>query len=290
MAVSQDATDDIALGVTDSASSYTIASLHLALDTHLRLRGQIKRGKEAQGYVGVRKSTKVSAFASAIALSSELIQMCFQDVKVVDVQTNEVWKQPHVMAAIIAGMRLGSEIGEPMTYKFINVLEVGHYVDASTGIEGGNFNPAVDFETAIEAGVTFTEPVNGGFRVVVDNTTYGKDNSFVWNRGSVIEAAFYTAKSVRQLVDVLFIGKKVAGDGENSMAASIKTAIRNLLRDLRSDDILSGSDDAPEGYVEETFVVSIVGNTAYVSVEIKPINGLDFVLIEFTLGQTTQTA
>lgn len=290
MAISQDAASDIAIGATDAASDYDVSTVQTALDTHLRLRGTIKNGKEAQGYVGFRDADKADVFTQSAALGSELIQLAFQDVKIVDVNANEVWKQPHVLASMIAGMRLGSEIGEPLTYKYIKAVDVKHFVDLTTGVESGDFDPIVDYDEAIIGGATFVEPVSGGFRVVVDNTTYGKDDSFIWNRGSVIEAAFYVAKSSRVLMDTLFIGQKAAGGADTSIAASLKTVLRNHLRDLKGDNILGYSDDAPDGFVEDTFSVRVEGNTAYISVEIKPIQGLDFILIDFTVGSTVSTA
>lgn len=291
VAVSQDATSDIALGLTDPASAYTIASLCTALDSHLRERGKIKNRREAQGFIGFRKSTKADVYSQCQTTGSELVQVAFQDVKVIDVDANLTWKQPHVMAALFAGIRLGTSIGEPLTKKFINAVDVGHFVDATTGRASGDFDPLVDYENAIIAGATFVEPDDGiGFKIVVDNTTYGVDNSFIWNRGSVIEAAFYTSKDIRNLVDLLFIGNKVAGDAEASTAESLKNQIGARLKELKEDLILSPSDDAPNGYVEGTFSVVVSNNVATVAVEIKPVNGLDFVLITFTVGETNQTA
>ena len=41
------------------------------------------------------------------------------------------WKGPHVMAAIMAGIRLGSTVGEPLTFKFLNANGVGHNINPS---------------------------------------------------------------------------------------------------------------------------------------------------------------
>ena len=54
--------------------------------------------------------------------------------------------------------------------------------------------------------------------------------------------------------------------------------------------ITSPSDDAPQGFVEDSLIVTVTGNTAEVQVEVKPVQGLDFVFITFTLGETRQTA
>lgn len=287
--ISQDATADILLGQTDSGSTYTIASVLAALSSHLILRGNTKNRREAQGFAGFRSTTKATWYAQAQSLASFRVQLAGQDVLFLGVDGNLSWKQPHVMAALMAGARLGSDVGEPLTYKYINIAGAGHAVNPETGIEAGDFDPIVDVDTAIDAGVTFVErPSSGGFRVVVDNTTYGADENFVFNRGSVIEAADFVAKTLRQQTEAVFIGTKIS----NGQAASIKTFIRSLLLQLNdpSNQIITSSDDAPNGFKEESFVVTINGNTARVQVEIKPVQGLDFILLDLTLGDISQSA
>lgn len=296
MAVSQDATADIAMLVTDASSTYTIAAVQAALTAHLALRGSVKNGKEAQGWTGFRSNTKAAAYAAAQAIGSQLVQMVFQDVLVSDVAANLTWKQPHVLAAMCAGYRLGTEVGEPLTHKFLNINGFGQAVNPVTGISAGDFNPDLDFDAAIDAGATFLETAQGGSRIVVDNTTYGIDQSFVFNRGSVMEAAIYTAINVRQVANDNFIGKRLqngkvsGGKVSGGAAQSLKAVITQELEALWEANILGTSIDAPKGYVPNTFVVQITGNTATVAVEIKPIQGLDFIFITFTLGDISQTA
>lgn len=286
-AISRDSADDITDGLTDAASTYDVDAVHAALDSHLRLRGSIKNRKEAQGMVGRRDAAIANSYAAAQTLNSELIQMFVEDVLVSDVSGNLVWKQPHVHAALAAGIRLGTDVGEPLTHKFISANGVGHVVNPVTGIAAGNFNSGTDFDTAIDAGISFAEQASGGFRIVVDNTTYGRDASFVWNRGSVVEAAQYIAKTIRETADLVFVGNKVS----NGIAASLKSVIRSKLLELNAANITTASDDgAPQGFKEATFTVLVTGNTANVSVEVKPVQGLDFVLINFTLGDLTQSA
>jgi hypothetical protein len=284
--ISRDATEDITDALTDASSTYTVDSVHAALDTHLRLRGNIKNRKEAQGMVGKRDVDKQDVFDAAKDLNSELIQMFMQDILVVGLDGSLAWKHPHVMASMAAGIRLGTDVGEPLTHKFLNVNGIGHAVDPDTGLEDGDLEVQSDFDDIIDSGVTYAEPVSGGVRLVIDNTTYGKDQSFVFNRGSVIEAAHFVAKSLRETAELVFVGKKVSA----GIASSIKSVLRGKLVELFNSEILSASDDAPQGFREDTFVVEVSGNTANVQVEIKPVQGLDFILIEFTLGDITQTA
>jgi len=284
--ISQDASEDIVMGETAATSTYDIETVQVALDSHLRLRGSIKNRKEAQGMVGYRKAAKADVFEQSANLGSELIQMCMDDVLVIDSSNELKWKQPHIFATMLAGMRTGTEVGEPLTHKFAAVQGAGHYVNPSTGISEGDYDALVDYDDAIDAGITSLEPAAGGFRVMVDNTTYGADANFVFNRGSVVEAAQYVAKTIRADAELSFVGVKTA----IASAESIKSRISTKLEELFNARILTASDDAPKGFREDTFIVEVTGNTAEVQVEIKPVQGLDFILVTFTLGESRQSA
>lgn len=291
-AISRDASVDIAdakQGFTDAASTYTISSVLTACETHLRLRGDTKNRKEAQGFGGYRSSSKATAFAAIAAQGSELMQICMQDILMGDAAGENRYMHPHVLAALAAGMRGGMEVGEPLTHKYPNILQMGHFIDPDTGLESGDFNPGLDYDDAIDNGVLFLEKAKGGFRWVVDNTTFGQDESFVLNRGSVMGAVHYVNAILRETVEHAFIGKKLPAGGA---AKSIKEQVRNKLRELNAPDvnIITSSDDAPEGYVEATFVVTITGNTCRIQVEYKPVQGLDFAFFDFTAGDVSQSA
>lgn len=290
-AVSRDASEDVAdplQGFTSASSTYTIAAVLAAQSAHLTLRASVQNRKEAGGFAGVRKSSKAAAYAVIESLNSPYMQVCIQDVLMLDANSNLTYKHPHVAAAFAAGMRTGQPVGEPLTFKYPSVLDVGHFINPVTGIGSGDFNPGLDFDAAIDAGVLFMEKANGGFRWVVDNTSYGIDDSFVFNRGSVMYAVFYVNKTLRAAAENIFIGKKVS----NGAAQSIKNALTAVLISLNAPDvnIITSSSDAPQGFVPGTFVVTVVGNTATVQVQYKPVQGLDFVFFEFTLGNITQSA
>lgn len=289
--ISRDASEDIAdadLGFTDSASTYTISAVIAAMVSHLALRGNTKNRKEAQGMGGVRKSSKAAAYAFISAVADYNSQIAMQDVVFSDATGNLKVGQPHIFAAMCAGIRLGTDVGEPLTHKVLNALQVGHKIDPNTLLATGDFNDSLDADDAIDNGVLFAEKFSSAFRIVVDNTTYGVDGSFIFNRGSVIEASYFVFKTLRQTAEEIFVGKKVS----NGLAQSIKNAVRNKLRELNQPDvqIITSSSDAPEGFVEKTFVVTVDGNTAKVQVEFKPVQGLDFVFFDFTLGDIHQSA
>ena len=289
----------IAAGNPNAGTAFLNINAQLAatqLQSHLIQRSSTSVRKEAQGMIGGRFADwRASYDANAIGgangfsgVTSFLIQAFIQDVRVINSVGALEWKAPHILAAMAAGIRLGTTVGEPLTFKFVNANNVAHHVNTSTGNFSGTtqFKPGFDFNVAIQNGITFTELASGGNRVVVDNTRYVQDDSFIFNRGSVIEAAQFVAKSSRQLLERIFVGNKVS----NGAALSLKNVLRNYLIELNTDNIITSSTDAPFGFVEDTFTVSINGNTADIQVEIKPVQGLDFIFINFTLGNITQQA
>lgn len=288
-AISRDASEDISAGgFTNNASTYTLASVLAAVSSHLTLRGNTKNKKEAQAIVGIKKATKADAFAQAATLNDYQIQAVMEDLLFLDATGTLKVGQPHVLAAMIGGIRLGTPVGEPLTHKVIKAGLVGHNLNATTLLPAGDLNVALDADDAIINGMMLMEKRGNAYRIMVDNTTYGIDESFVFNRGSVVEAANFVMKDIRNLADELFIGKKVS----NGIAQSIKSAIRNRLRELNAPDvqIITSSANAPEGFREDTFTVTVQGNTATVNLEFCPVQGLDFVLFNFVLGDIEQSA
>ena len=283
--------EDPQSGIIRPADGITYLLAGAALQSHLVERSSVTVRKEAQGMLGARDANWRDTYAAldTAGINSFLLQVMIQDVRITDATQTLAWKGPHVMAAMMGGIRLGSTVGEPLTFKFLNANGVGHNINPSTGMPAAaftQFRPGFDFNEAILNGLTFTEIASGGNRVVVDNTRYAIDESFVFNRGSVIEAAQFVARTSRQILEQIFVGQKVS----NGAALSLKNVLRNYLIQLNADNIITSSSDAPFGFVEDTFTVNINGNTAEIQVEVKPVQGLDFIFIDFTLGNITQSA
>lgn len=284
--ISQESATDISSGFTDASSTYNVESVHTALASNLTLRASIKNRRECQGVVAYRMNTKAAVYAQAAALGQANIQLVFQDVLAPNTAGTLVWHRPHILAAMVGGARLGVSIGEPLTYKYFRVQGAGHFVNKSTGIPAGDFNPLIDFDAAIQAGCTFVEPANGGQRLVVDNTTYGADANFVYNRGSVVQAVYYAAQYIRNDTELAFVGNKTSV----ANASAIKSRIASRLSELLTQQVIQPSTVAPLGYDTGSFIVTVSGNTATIELAIYPCLGLDFILISFTLNQASSAA
>lgn len=145
-----------------------------------------------------------------------------------------------------------------------------------------DFDPDTMADEAIQSGITFLEArQSGGYRVVVDNTTYGKDSNFVWNRGNVIYAADIVAYNFRQQLEDIYVGKK-----NTVKPAEVIGTAASILEQFKAQGITVSTSDAPNGYKDLS--VRIDGNIIYVTVTIKIVEGIDFVLSDITVQRATQ--
>jgi hypothetical protein len=243
--------------------------------THCITASNTKNRSERNCYVS-KKSTFAIAQSSAQALNHERASFAFQDAQVLGADGNLKWIDPWSVACMVAGIQAGTEVGTPATFKFINANAIRHQ----------NYNSKTQVDLAIDAGLlAMEESDNGGFRVVVHNTTYGIDANFVWNRVSVIEAADYVAYNLRQQLEAIFVGNKAA----TGTAQAIKNTIISIMDSFLRANIIVG-DDTNDGLGFKNLLVTLNGNTAIVDITITPVQGVDFILNRITLDNIRQSA
>lgn len=280
---SRDATADIADGLTDGTSTYTIAGIHQAVKTHISLMKTVKKRSERQGYMSMR-DTYANCKEQAGILADGRMQLVIQDVRQADSQGTIKWFQPWALACLLAGARGGAPIGEPMTFKFLNCSGIRHTAQAMSTPEEDvviDFDPDLQADDAIISGITFLEaPQTGGFRVVVDNTTYGRDNNFVWNRANVLYAADIVAFNFRNGLETALVGRK-----NTISVADVSGIATSILNAFLNQGITVSTADAPQGY--KNLVVRIEGNVVRVEVIIKLVEGIDFVLSDITIQRAS---
>jgi hypothetical protein len=283
---SRDASDDAADGLTDGSSSYTIDGIHQAVKTHLSLMATTKKRSERQGYLSLKASYDACK-EKAADLADARIQLAIQDVRQADAQGVIKWFQPWAGAALLAGARGGSPIGLPMTFKFFNmsgIRQTGQAMSTAEQDIAADFDPDTMYDEAIQSGITFWErPQTGGFRLVLDNTTYGKDGNWVYNRAHVLYAADVLAFDFRNQLENIYVGVK-----NTVNAAEVKSTCESILSTYLAQGITVSTADAKNGFKQ--LVVQINGNTINVSVVVKLVEGIDFVLADITLQRASQTA
>ena len=268
--VSQNASVDVTDGLTDSGSTYEIDSVNAAVDTHCRLASNTKNRNERQAYISYKASFALSR-AAAKSMASEFCTMAFQNVDVLNTSGTLETKQPWALACLAGGMQAGSRIGEPTTYKYANAYGISH----------SDFDEVTDVAQAIDDGLLVIEkPSSGGYRIVCQNTSYGKDASFVYNRAHVIEAAFYVSYDMRKQLEDIYIGS--GRSRASSMVKSIYTTSVSLLGQYLDAGIIVG-DATNNNLGFKDLTVSISGSVVSVDVTITPVQGVDFILNNITL-------
>ncbi len=272
--VSQDASALITDGLTDPSSTFTIDAVNLQCVTHCLTASNTKNRSERNCYVS-KKGAFATMQTSSKALNEARASMLFQDVEILGSDGNLKFEDPWAAACIVAGVQAGTDAGTPPTFKFINV----------NGIQHADYNFKTQVDLAIDAGLLPLEEVDsGGFRIVVGNTTYGKDANFVFNRISVQEAADVVAFNLRQQLEAIFIGDKLRTGTENTIANTTIAIMSTFL----ADEIIVG-DDTNDGLGWKDLTVSITGNIVTIDITITPVQGIDFILPTITLDNIRQT-
>lgn len=283
---SRDASDDILDTLTDGSSTYTIASIHQAVKTHLSLMATTQKKSERQGYLSIKASYD-DCKEQAATLADARIQLCIQDIRQVNSDGAIQWFQPWAGACLLAGARGGSPVGNPLTFKYFNMSGIRQTAQGMSTSEQNiqiDFDPDTQYNDAIQSGLTFWEsPQSGGFRLVVDNTTYAVDGNWVYNRAHVLYAADVLAYDFRTQLENIYVGLK-----NNVSAAEIKSTCESILSTYLAQGITVSTSDAKSGFKQ--LIVQLNGNVVNISVVVKLVESIDFVLADITLQRAQQTA
>lgn len=275
---SRDASLDIADVVTDAASTYTIASVNAAAKSHVLAMSQFKRRKSRQAILSIQ-DTFVNQQNAAANTASWRCNMTFQNVKDLNSAGSIVTFQPW-MASVKAGSMQSAGFYRPITNKAIDISGISHAAAA-------DFNPKSDsnLENALIAGLMPIKPARtGGWVWVSDQTTYGKDDNFVFNSLQAVYCADTIALTTGQRMEAAFVGKSVS----DVSAQVALTYLDQIMADFLRLKLIAPSDDALRGYKNARIRIS--GNAMLISVEIKLATGIDFIVIDFLVSPVQQTA
>lgn len=273
---SRDATADIADGLTDATSSYTISGVNSNLSAHVSKYSQFKKRRPRQGFASIR-TTYAAAKTAAQTLSNFRLAVTFLDTIALGSSGNQTF-QPWMLGVIAAGMQAAG-FYRPMFNKSIGISGV---LQAA-----GDFSPQSDdqVEDAILAGLLVARSRDqGGFAFVSDQTTYSADTNFVYNSVQAVYVADVIAQTTAQRMEAAFLGQSLA-DVTAGVALSY---FKGVMADLKRLKLIAASDDAVDGY--RNAVIQINAPSMLVSAEVKEATGLYFIPIRFLITQVTATA
>ncbi|HUX15401.1 MAG TPA: hypothetical protein VMW52_02955, partial [Phycisphaerae bacterium] len=274
---SRDATTDIAVGLTDSGSTYTIDSVHAQARTHVLQLSQLKRRRRRQAVLSY-SGTFAEAKAKAGNMATYRAAMAFQDVLAVNAARNIQQFQPWMMAAKIAGAQAAAGY-RALVAKFINTSGV---LQAA-----GDFNDQSisDMEDALLSGLFPAQrDDDGGFKWTSDQTTYVRDDNFFFNSFQAVYIGDLVAATAEVRMEKAFVGQSTA-DISPTLALQV---FESVLDDMRRLKWLAASADAPKGYKNPK--VRISGTAMPCSAEIKIAGAIYFIPIAFLVTPVTGAA
>jgi hypothetical protein len=273
--ISQDAVNDIADGLTDSASTYTVDSVNMMVKSHVLKLSTPKMKKHRLAMV-----SKIDTFnnlkKAAGTLSNARVSLCIQKVKNINSNGETKLFAPWMASCIAAGMQ-SAGFYKGIVHKYANVVS---FVDPS-GFNSGSIG---DMESALESGMLFLEETITGSRWVSDQTTYGIDTNFVYNSLQAMFCADIVAIDLAQSFDTAFVGKSLA-DVDSAAALSFLTSKMARYFALK---LIAGSDGYPAGFKDA--VIKINGPVMEVGVNVFLSSSLMFVAISLDISQISNSA
>jgi hypothetical protein len=275
---SRDAALDIADALTDAASTYTIAGVHAAVRSHVLAMSTFKRRRNRQAFLSIADNF-LNSREIAANIASFRCAMSMQDFLQQDADGNVVRYLPW-MGAVLAASMQAAGFYRNIQFKGINTSGVVH--------RAGDFNVKneTSVEDALRSGLLIARPApTGGFQFVSDQTTYGKDNNFVFNSVQAVYAADTVSLTMAQRMEAAFVGQSVA----DISATVARSFAEGILAELLRLKLLAPSDDnAPKGW--KNLTIKIIGNVMKISVEIKLATAIDFITIDFLVSPVQQAA
>ena len=270
---SRDSSLDVAAGLTDPASNYSIEAIALQVRTHVLKCAGLKVGRNRQGLVGVQ-ADMADTVALAANMGTNRIAMPFQDIRTVGANGSIVQLQPWGAAVNAAAM---TAVGN---YRSI----VAKYANISAALHS-EFDPgdATQVENALLAGL-LPLAQDGGWKWVSDQTTYGRDDNFVYNSIQVTYVADLLAMDLRRSFNRAFVGK---AQSEVTVGLAM-TFLRSKMSQYRANKWIAASDDAVEGW--KNGKITIKGPVMTVRFEAKVAGAIYFIPIAFNISQITQSS
>jgi hypothetical protein len=247
----------------------TVASVLAGLESHCKLLSATLGKNERQGW-GSLDGTHTELIAQANTLNSEHLCLSGQKLSRRGAVTGNITEFPEwSLATVLAGMRAGAPLGEPLTHKFIKATLVSQ--DATW--ENNDTANVVDL---LLNGVMSVAAIPGeGFRIEKGITTYTKSDNDAFTEESIVQGWKNIAYEWRTGLEKQFTGRP----GDPNTVLTVKPASVSILSALRdqgqiADSIIDGA--TVDGFRDIS--VSLAGDVLSVGGTISPTPGINFIL------------
>lgn len=255
---------------TDSASA-TLLEAHCA---KMSATGADK--KERTGYAGLT-GTKSELISAAQTINSQHIALFCNKWTKVDRSGNVVVLPEWAWALAAASARAGLQPGEPLTWKYFASQNV---TQASS-----TWSPENDGDDMVLAGLCIAQKDRRGCKILKGITSYTRFDNDVFTEESIITNVKAMAKEFRELLEQRYTGRM----GMIQTVANIRSDALEFWGQKREqgrivDSVVNG---AITQLAYRKLEVSLVKDTAYVDIEISPVQGINFQLETIRLVPAT---
>lgn len=223
------------------------AGVHNHLAQHLAWAYQ--NNKDRQGFVGIVATSKSAIKSATLALNSEFIGASAQKLPCYD--SNGVLRTygPILQAVQMAGATAAAAIGEPLTWKYMNV---------PGEVTQDGWNPTDDGEELLRAGLCFYETVAGrGVRVVRSITTYQKRADRIRT-----EQSSWRSCLASKLDLTTFLAEKTVGKRRSKVNPQVTVGLaRGRLKEQKDNGLIEDS---------ASIIATQAGNETVVTYQVAP--------------------
>lgn len=258
--------------------TYTFASIAAATEAHARaLSGTLGRS-ERQAWIGGALS-KSALISQAIALNSEHACLSGQQAQFLRLDGSISYGEEYFFAVLLAGMRAGAPLGEPLTWKFPNCISVK--------TRDGSWDPDNDTDSAdlINNGIIYARNVpQKGVRIERGLTTFLKFENDAFTEESIVQGWKNISRELRAGLEDKFVGTR----GLLRNVSNVIPTAFSILEKLRdegqiTDSVVNGTVTPGFGNFKLTFSNGVLRY----SVEVSPVPGINWILNDLFLVPTT---
>ena len=252
-----------------SGDTYTFASIAAASDAHCALYSSTIGKSERQNWVGGALS-KSALIAQANALNSVHTCLSGMQPQVNFVNGTLGFGQEYLFAAMLAGMRAGAPIAEPLTFKFPNCISVQ--------VRDGSWNPETNQDAVdlISNGIIYARNVSQkGTRIERGLTTYIQLANDAYSEESLVQTWKLISRQFRSALEDTYTGTR-------GLLSNIKTVIPTL---KTAADRLGEQGAITDGIVNGVTIpgfrnakLTLAGDVLSVSCVVSPVEGINFIL------------
>lgn len=268
--------------------TFTAASITAALVAYAKLASSTAGQNEVQGWVGLsqtkanfittlnaQNSEHLVAFAERSQRPTSVAGQTYVGGAVLQYAAGQVIFFPEwATACIAAGMRAGAPLGEPLTWKFANVVGVSS--DASWSETSNSDVVSIELN-----GGTVLNSVRGkGFRFDKVITTFTKMENDAYTEETVVQIWKLVAFNLRQALQDAFVGR----GGTLQRVSTTPGIVASVMQPLKDQGVIT--DSVVNGQRVNAWRKvdwSLNGDRLTTSVTVTPTPGINFALTTITL-------